>query len=129
MTLQDIMDLHEKLGDKKFFEWIQKSDGASDIEAVRYIFKWQKSLGTLRMMPNVARRMEETLDSMTLDTMTQEKYDHVGMLMGVAVDMFEDGIDIPDDMPPIRFVTHRENRRRKKKKHKNGGKNPSGAGK
>jgi len=123
MTLQDIMDLHEKLGDKKFFEWIQKSDGASDIEAVRYIFKWQKSLGTLRMMPNVAKRMEETLDSMTLDTMTQEKYDHVGMLMGVAVDMFEDGVDIPDDMPPIRFVTHRENRRRKKKKHKNGGKN------
>lgn len=123
MTLQDIMDLHEKLGDKKFFEWIQKSDGASDIEAVRYIFKWQKSLGTLRMMPNVAKRMEETLDSMTLDTMTQEKYDHVGMLMGVAVDMFEDGVDIPDDMPPIRFVTHRENRRRKKKKHKNRGKN------
>ena len=123
MTLQDIMDLHEKLGDKKFFEWIQKSDGASDIEAVRYIFKWQKSLGTLRMMPNVATRMEETLDSMTLDTMTQEKYDHVGMLMGVAVDMFEDGVDIPDDMPPIRFSTHRQNRRRKKKKHKNGGKN------
>ena len=75
------------------------------------------------MMPNAANMMEKALDTMTLETMTRERYDHLGLMMQMAMEMFEDGVDIPDDMPPIRFVTHRENRRRKKKKHKNGGKN------
>lgn len=123
VTLQEIKDLHEKLGDKKLFEWLQNSDGASDIEAFRYIFKWKKATGMLRMMPNAANMMEKALDTMTLESMTRERYDHLGLMMQMAMEMFEDGVDVPDDMPPVRFVTHRENRRRKKKKHKNGGKN------
>jgi len=118
MTLQETIDLHEKLGDEGFFKFLHKSKGSSDIESFRYIFNLQVKLGRMMLPKYSIKKIGAWLETLSVDNVTQEHYDNLSWMMKVGGELFDDGVEIPEDMPEMEMRIHHGKRNKRRNKHK-----------
>lgn len=116
MTAEETMTLHKELGTDGFFDYLKNSKGHCDIPSFIYILKLQISEGILKMPPVATELLFKSLDALSKRKSTDRDIEMIMGLIDVAREMYEDGSDIPADMPYFEMRTHRPGPKVTKKK-------------
>lgn len=123
MTLQETIELHQKFGDDGLMDWINdnEEDSNFDIESFKYLFKLRRRLGGLMCPPKIADKIEEWLEPKTVTNTSQKDYWHLGKMIKLGMEFFNDGLDIPDIGPEGLYYNPGPKFTKKKKRNKKRG--------